>query len=293
MFIRDILAQKKLSLSFEIFPPKADNAPDTVIQTARELAQSRPDFISVTYGAGGSSRRNTVAIAEEIEQTGVPALAHLTCVGQSRADIDGVIRELQARRIRNVLALRGDIPEGAQTVPGFSHASDLARLLKQAGFCVGGACYPEGHPESRNRNEDIENLKYKAEAGVEFLTTQMFFDNDMLYSFLYRLQSAGIRLPVIAGIMPVTNAAQIQRMVSLSNAYMPRKLLMIIDRFAENPLALRQAGIAYAVDQIIDLVSNGIRGIHIYTMNKSANAADILASVHEIIAAVNGKGADA
>lgn len=293
MFIRDILAHKKLSLSFEIFPPKADNAPDTVIQTARELAQSRPDFISVTYGAGGSSRRSTVAVAEQIEQTGVPALAHLTCVGQSRADIDGVIRELKARRICNVLALRGDIPEGAQTVPGFSHASDLAPLLKDAGFCVGGACYPEGHPESRNRNEDIENLKYKAEAGVEFLTTQMFFDNDMLYSFLYRMQAAGIRLPVIAGIMPVTNAAQIQRMVSLSNAYMPRKLLMIIDRFAENPLALRQAGIAYAVDQIIDLVSNGIRGIHIYTMNKSANAADILASVHEIIAAVNGKGTDA
>lgn len=289
MFIRDILNRKKLSVSFEIFPPKADKNPDSVISTARKLACSKPDFMSITYGAGGSSRRNTVTVAAEIEQCGIPALAHLTCVGSSSEDIHQVIQSLKEKQIHNVLALRGDLPDGIQTVPGFAHASDLVSLLRKEGFCVGGACYPEGHPESKNKIEDIENLKYKVEAGTEFLTTQMFFDNDMLYSFLYRLQSAGIQVPVIAGIMPVTTAAQIQRMVSLSNAFMPRKLLMIIDRFADNPAALRQAGIAYAVDQIIDLVSNGIRGIHIYTMNKSENAADILSAIYEIINAVNGQ----
>ena len=191
-----------------------------------------------------------------------------------------------------MLALRGDLPkdafEGENLFPsGFFHASDLVPLLKQNGFCVGGACYPEGHPESSNRDTDIENLKHKVEAGVDFLTTQMIFDNDMLYSFLYRLQSAGIHVPVLAGIMPITNANQVSKMVDLSNAYIPRKLLSFCDRFRNDSEAMKQAGIAYATDQIIDLISNGIRGIHIYTMNKPEIAESIVKNIDSIIKAVN------
>ncbi|MDR3275640.1 MAG: methylenetetrahydrofolate reductase, partial [Treponema sp.] len=227
MRIRDILASNKLSLSFEVFPPKAREraALGPVLQTLKELAAFKPDFISVTYGAGGGARAHTADIAAAVMAQGVTALAHLTCVGAGREDIDAGIRALKDRGIENVLALRGDAPPEETLIAGFSHASDLAPLLKAAGFCVGAACYPEGHPESRNREADLDNLKIKVDAGVDFLTTQMFFDNDMLYSFLYRLQSKGIGAPVLAGIMPVTNAAQIRRMLSLSNAYMPRKLL--------------------------------------------------------------------
>ena len=202
------------------------------------------------------------------------------------------IQTLKQKNINNVLALRGDLPkdafEGENLFPsGFFHASDLVPLLKQNGFCVGGACYPEGHPESSNRDTDIENLKHKFEAGVDFLTTQMIFDNDMLYSFLYRLQSAGIHVPVLAGIMPITNANQVSKMVDLSNAYIPRKLLSFCDRFRHDSEAMKQAGIAYATDQIIDLISNGIRGIHIYTMNKPEIAESIVKNVDSIIKAVN------
>ncbi|MDR3284359.1 MAG: methylenetetrahydrofolate reductase, partial [Treponema sp.] len=244
MRIVDILNSKKLTLSFEVFPPKAREtaALEPVIRTVEELAAFKPDFISVTCGAGGGVRANTADIAAAVERSGAPALAHLTCVGSSRADIDAGIRALKDRGIQNVLALRGDLPEGAATIAGFAHASDLVPVLKDAGFCVGAACYPEGHPESKNRDADLDNLKIKVDAGVDFLTTQMFFDNDMLYSFLYRLRTKGISVPVLAGIMPITNAAQIKRMAALSNAYMPRKLLAMIDRFAESPDALYQAG---------------------------------------------------
>jgi methylenetetrahydrofolate reductase (NADPH) len=219
----------------------------------------------------------------------VPSLAHLTCIGSSQKEIHDNITEFKTAGVQNALALRGDIPAGQNTIQGFSHASDLVPLLKKENFCVGGACYPEGHPESKNRDDDIENLKQKVDAGCDFLTTQMFFDNDMLYSFLYRLQSKGIHLPVLAGIMPITNSAQIKQMIKLSNAYMPRKLMMVIDRFQDSPEALAQAGIAYAIDQIIDLISNGIRGIHIYTMNKSAIADAIMRATHSIVEAANNK----
>jgi methylenetetrahydrofolate reductase (NADPH) len=287
MKISKILDTKNLTVSFEIFPPKAHLSAEPTLETARTLSALKPDFISVTYGAGGSTRAHTSAIAAKIEGMGTPALAHLTCIGSSQTEIRDAVRELKNSGVQNALALRGDIPQGQNTIPGFSHASDLVPLLKDEGLCVGGACYPEGHPESHTRDEDIENLKQKVDAGCDFLTTQMFFDNDMLYSFLYRMQSKGIHLPVIAGIMPVTNAAQIKRMVSLSNAYMPRKLMMIIDRFQDSPEALSQAGIAYAVDQIIDLISNGIRGIHIYTMNKSTNAEAIMRATDNITRAAN------
>lgn len=294
MKITDILNQKKLSISFEIFPPKKDSSYDSVMNTALELSTLKPDFMSVTYGAGGTTCSYTTEIASELQKKGnTPALAHLTCVGSCKSDLDGIVENLKKSSIQNILALRGDFPqdESAQSVScECKHASDLARFLKEkGGFCIGGACYPEGHPESKNRDEDLENLRFKVEAGCDFLTTQMFFDNDMLYSFLYRMQSKGIHVPVLAGIMPVTNAAQIKKMISLSNAYMPRKLLTIIDRFSDNPEALKQAGIAYATDQIIDLITNGVRGIHLYSMNKTDITSAIMSNISSIITAVNGE----
>lgn len=291
MTIKQILEEKKVTLSFEIFPPKKQANFDNVINAAKELSSLNPDFMSITYGAGGTTQTNTVEIASKILSFNTPALAHLTCVGSSRQNIDDAIKSMKANGIENVLALRGDIPQGMTkeeaTIEGLDHASDLVPVLKDAGFCVGGACYPEGHPESANREEDIELLKKKVDAGVDFLTTQMFFDNNMLYSFLYRLQSKGIHVPVLAGIMPVTNSAQVTKMIKLSNAYVPAKLLSICDRFSESPEAMRQAGIAYATDQIIDLISNGVRGIHIYTMNKPDIAKDILDNINHIIEASN------
>jgi methylenetetrahydrofolate reductase (NADPH) len=292
MKISEILNSKKVTLSFEIFPPKKQEAFNSVKETALRLCSSKPDFISITYGAGGSTQTNTSELASAVEQTGTTALAHLTCVRSTKEQLLETVESLKAKNIHNILALRGDYPqdrtEGEVLFPsGLCHASDLAAILKKEGFCVGGACYPEGHPESANRDADIDNLKYKVDAGVDFLTTQMIFDNDMLYSFLYRLQSAGIHVPVIAGIMPVTNANQVNRMVDLSNAYIPRKLLSFCDRFRNDNEAMKQAGIAYATDQIIDMISNGVRGIHIYTMNKPEIAEAILGNVDSIIKAIN------
>lgn len=294
MKIIDKLNSKKITLSLEIFPPKKADGFESVKSTALELVSLHPDFISITCGAGGSTQTSTAGLASVIEQADTTALSHLTCVRSSKEQIENAIQELKSKKIENVLALRGDKPkdakEGENLFPsGMTHASDLVPLLKENGFCVGGACYSEGHPESKNRDEDIENLKHKVDAGVDFLTTQMFFDNDMLYSFLYRLQSAGIHVPVLAGIMPITNANQVSRMVDLSNAYIPRKLLSICDRFRDSPDAMRQAGIAYATDQIIDLISNGVRGIHIYTMNKPEIARSIIRNIDSIIAATNGE----
>lgn len=292
MSIADILNSKKVSLSFEVFPPKKKEALESIKETALSLTKLNPDFISVTFGAGGTTQGYTAEIAEAIENNGTTSLAHLTCVRSTLEDLEETIADLKKRNIKNVLALRGDLPkdalEGENVFPsGYTHASDLVTLLKKEGLCVGGACYPEGHPESASRETDIDLLKYKVDAGVDFLTTQMFFDNDMLYSFLYRLQSAGIHVPVLAGIMPITNANQVSRMVDLSNAYIPRKLLAICDRFRDSPQAMMQAGIAYATDQIIDLISNGVRGIHIYTMNKPEIAGAIIKNVDEIIRATN------
>lgn len=292
MKINDILSSKKVSISFEVFPPKKQDAFDSVKNATIELSSLKPDFISVTYGAGGSTQANTAEIASIIEQNNTTALAHLTCVRSSLKQITSIIDDLKSKNISNVLALRGDLPkdatDGENLFPsGFFHASDLVSILKKEGFCIGGACYPEGHPESLNRDADIENLKHKINEGVDFLTTQMFFDNDMLYSFLYRLQSAGIHVPVIAGIMPITNANQVRRMIDLSNAFIPRKLLAICDRFRNDNDAMKQAGIAYATDQIIDLISNGVRGIHIYTMNKPEIAKAILSNINKIIDATN------
>ena len=291
MTIKDILGEKKVSLSFEIFPPKKQDGFETVANAASELSGLEPDFMSITYGAGGSGGHSTVDIARVVMDSKVPALAHLTCVGNTMDSIQNIIKEMKSAGIENVLALRGDIPNGVEVCMDerLYHASDLVPVLKEAGFCVGGACYPEGHTESHNRQDDLENMRYKVDAGVDFLTTQMFFDNDMLYSYLYRLQSIGIHVPVIAGIMPITTASQVNRMVKLSGAYIPSKLLSLCDKFSDKPEAMYQAGINYAVSQIVDLVSNGVRGIHIYTMNRPQVARDILRNAGDIIKAVNEK----
>ena len=292
MKISEKLNSKKVTLSLEIFPPKKQDAFESVKNTAITLAALKPDFISITYGAGGSTQTNTSDLAKIIESNGTSALAHLTCVRSTSEQLKEAIRSFKDKGIENILALRGDLPKDAAEdenlfPSGLYHADGLVRILKDEGFCVGGACYPESHPESLNRNVDIENLKHKVDAGVDFLTTQMFFDNEMLYSFLYRLQAAGIHVPVLAGIMPITNANQVARMIDLSNACIPRKLLAICDKFRSSPEAMRQAGIAYATDQIIDLISNGIRGIHIYTMNKPEIARAIIQNVNDIIEAIN------
>ena len=291
MKITEILKSKKLTFSFEVFPPKQDGNFDSVAQTAKTLTELSPDWISVTYGAGGATQSNTIEISKFIQKQNVSALTHLTCINATKESLEATLQKMQEAGVENILALRGDIPNGMTfeqaTQGGYKHASDLVQLLKEKGFCVGGACYPEGHIESANRIDDIERLKFKVDAGVDFLTTQMFFDNDMLYSFLYRLESSGIHLPVFPGIMPITSVTQIPKMIRLSNAYIPKKLLAICDTFGSSPEALRQAGIAYATDQIIDLISNGIRGIHIYTMNKSEIAKSIVANLRDIINASN------
>ena len=291
MTIKNILSEKKVSLSFEIFPPKKQDGFETVANAASELSKLAPDFMSITYGAGGSGGHSTVDIAKVVMDSKVPALAHLTCVGNTMDSIQNIIKEMKSAGIENVLALRGDIPNGVEVSMDerLYHASNLIPILKEAGFCVGGACYPEGHPESHNRQDDLENMRYKVDAGADFLTTQMFFDNDMLYSYLYRLQSIGIHIPVLAGIMPITTASQVNRMVKLSGAYIPSKLLSLCDKFSDKPEAMYQAGINYAVSQIVDLISNGVRGIHIYTMNRPQVARDILRNAGDIIKAVNGK----
>ena len=294
MKISEILKKNNVSISFEIFPPKKDSAFDSVMNTALSLANLKPDFMSITCGAGGTTQKNTEEIAIQLQQKGnVTSIAHLTCIGATKEHIQSVTNVLKQNNIKNIFALRGDFPPGTDASSlskDFSHASDLVKLLKASDdFCVGGACYPEGHPESKNRDEDLDLLRYKVDAGCDFLTTQMFFDNDMLYNFLYQMQSKGIHVPVLAGIMPITHKSQISKMISLSNAYMPRKLLTIIDKYADSPEALMQAGIAYATDQIIDLITNNIPGIHIYTMNKPDVASSIMKNISSIVDSVNNR----
>lgn len=285
MKIRDILAQEKPVLSFEVFPPKAEDKYESVAKAAAEIAKLSPSFMSVTYGAGGGASQYTAEIAAGLARDyGVTALAHLSCVTSTREQVKIMAEKLKESRIENVLALRGDIPADGDIRTDYRYASELVRDLKEMGdFCVGGACYPEGHVESANKDQDILHLKEKADAGCDFLTTQMFFDNDILYNFLYRIREKGIQIPVIAGIMPVTNAKQIKRICSMSGTYLPSRFKAIVDKFGDNPAAMRQAGVAYATEQIIDLIANGVRAVHVYSMNKPDVAAQIKSSLSEIL----------
>lgn len=290
MKIIDILNSGKMSMSFEVFPPKTDTAFENVSRATQEIAKLNPSYMSITYGAGGGTSKYTLDIAENImKDFGVPTLAHLTCVSSSRETVRERIEEMNARGINNVLALRGDIPVDMENDDrsewSYRYAVDLIREIKDSGydFCIGGACYPEIHPESSNQKEDIKHLKEKVDAGCEFLTTQMFFDNNLLYNFLYKIREAGITVPIIAGIMPITNANQVDRAIKLSGSFMPQRFKSLVDKFGSDPLAMKQAGIAYATDQIIDLYANGLTNIHVYSMNKPDVAQKIQANLSDIL----------
>ncbi len=285
MKVIDIIKGEKPSLSFEVFPPKTSDNFETVMTAAKKIAELNPSFMSVTYGAGGGTSEYTAHIAEAIASMGVTPIAHLSCISSTKVQIKDLLNKLKERKIENILALRGDMPkDGAPAKMAYSYASQLAAEIKEfGGFCIGGACYPESHPESKNSIEDIDNLKKKVESGCEFLTTQMFFVNNILYNFMYRLLRAGVDVPVVAGIMPVTNAAQIKRICSISGNTLPQRFLRLVDRYGENPEAMKQAGIAYATEQIIDLFANGINAVHIYSMNKPDVASAIQSNVSEII----------
>lgn len=289
MKISELLKQDGYRLSFEVFPPKRDSGLESVRYATEAIAKLRPSFVSVTYGAGGGTSEFTLDIAKNIkEKTGVPVLAHITCVSSNRAKVAAYIERLKYAGIENVMALRGDLTpemEGQDRSNwDYRYAYQLVEELKATGdFCIGGACYPEVHPESASRVEDVRHLKQKVEAGCDFLTSQMFFDNDLFYSFLYRVRDIGIDVPVIPGIMPITNTNQVEKALKLSGSHMPIRFLSLVDRFGSNAAAMEQAGIIYASEQIIDLYANGIRNVHVYTMNKPAVAEGILRSVSAIL----------
>ena len=290
MKIIDLLAQEKLSLSFEVFPPKTETGFESVKTATEEIAKLRPAFMSVTYGAGGGTSKYTLDIAKNIKDLyDVPTLAHLTCVSSSKEMVQQKIEEIKAAGIQNVMALRGDIPAGMENADrsrwDYQYAIDLIHELKasNADFCIGGACYPEVHPESVHQKDDIKRLKEKVDAGCDFLTTQMFFYNNLFYNFLYKIREAGITVPVIPGIMPITNANQIERALKLSGSFMPQRFKSIADKFGSDPAAMKQAGIAYATDQIIDLYANDIKNVHVYSMNKPEVAEKIQSNLSDIL----------
>ena len=294
MKLSELFQSETLHLSFEVFPPKTDTAFASVKAAVEEIAELHPSFMSVTYGAGGGTSQYTLDIAKNIkEQHGVPTLAHLTCVSSTKETVREKIAQIKDAGIENVMALRGDLtPEmEGQDRSGWAyrHAVDLIRDIRESGadFCIGGACYPEIHPESLNQKDDIKFLKEKVDAGCDFLTTQMFFDNNLLYNFLYKIREAGITVPVIPGIMPITNANQVARAIKLSGSFMPRRFASLVDKFGSDPDAMKQAGIAYATDQIIDLFANGIKNVHVYSMNKP----DVAAKIQDNLSAIIGKGA--
>ena len=289
MKIIDILEKKNMSLSFEVFPPKKESSFDSVKAATEEIASLHPSFMSVTYGAGGGTSKYTLDIAKNINRKyGVPTLAHLTCVSSSKETVADRIADMKALGIENVMALRGDLtPELEGTDPSswdYTHAVELVRELKESGdFCIGAACYPEVHPDSPNQKEDILHIKEKGEAGADFLTTQMVFDNNLFYNFLYKLREAGVTCPVLPGIMPITNARQVERAIKLSGSFMPQRFKAMVDYFGTDERAMKQAGIAYATDQIIDLYANGITNVHVYSMNKPDVAKAIMANLSDIL----------
>ena len=290
MKLTELFRSDRLHLSFEVFPPKTSMNFDSVRAATEEIAALHPSYVSVTYGAGGGTSEYTLRIAENLLRTqNVATLAHLTCVSSTREMVRQRIQAMRDAGIENVLALRGDLtPElaaGPRDHWDYRYAIDLVRELKESGadFCIGGACYPEIHPESPNMEADIRHLKEKVEAGCEFLVTQMFFDNNLLYRYLYRIREAGIRVAVIPGIMPITNVNQVERAMKLSGSFMPTRFRSLVDRFGSNPAAMKQAGIIYATDQIIDLYANGVRNVHVYTMNKPDVARQIMANLSEIL----------
>lgn len=286
MKISDILKDNKVTVSFEVFPPKEWAKIDDTKRVIEEMVQDKPAWMSVTYGAAGTTSGFTTEIANAIKKDGVTPLSHLTCINSTRDKVSSVLDELKANGVENILALRGDKPkdfEPAET-PDYHYAYELIHDIKAKGdFCIGGACYPEIHPDSPNRVEDIARLKEKVDCGLDFITTQMFFDNDAFYNFREMCAIKEINVPIVAGIMPITNAKQIKRSVELSNCSVPKKFERIMERFGDNPEVMKQAGIIYATEQIIDLMANGVNNIHIYTMNKPDVAHKIMEGLSAII----------
>ena len=286
MKISDILDSKRPTVSFEVFPPKKEEQISSVEEAAMEIASLKPDFMSVTYGAGGGTSKYTADVAAMLQdKCGVPALAHLTCVTSKRETVQAVLENIKAKGIENVLALRGDIPADGVIEHDYRYASELVAEIRKEmpDLCIGAACYPEGHTESASQREDIEHLKIKVDAGVDFITTQLFFDNNHFYHFLYRLREAGINIPVLAGIMPITSAKQIRRAAETAGATPPKRFLTLLDYFGDKPEAMEQAGLIYATEQIADLIANRVNGVHIYTMNKPATARKILDNLSEML----------
>lgn len=285
MKITQIFAEHEVTISFEVFPPKTDDRYATVEKAACEIAALHPSFMSVTYGAGGGTSKNTASIAADIQDKfHTPVLAHLTCVSSTREHVRNMVSIYKEKGIENIMALRGDIPKEGRSIFEYNHACELIHDIKSIddSFCIGGACYPEGHVECESPSADIRYLKEKVDAGLDFLTTQMFFDNNMLYNFLYRIREAGIDVPVLPGIMPITNWKQVARSVALSGSTVPQRFRMMVDRFGDDPAKMKQAGVIYATEQIIDLISNGVTHIHVYSMNKPDIAAGIMQSLDAI-----------
>ena len=285
MKITQIFAEHEVTISFEVFPPKTDDRYATVEKAACEIAALHPSFMSVTYGAGGGTSKNTASIAADIQDKfHTPVLAHLTCVSSTREHVRNMVSIYKEKGIENIMALRGDIPKEGRSIFEYNHACELIHDIKSIddSFCIGGACYPEGHVECESPSADIRYLKEKVDAGLDFLTTQMFFDNNMLYNFLYRIREAGIDVPVLPGIMPITNRKQVARSVALSGSTVPQRFRMMVDRFGDYPAKMKQAGVIYATEQIIDLISNGVTHIHVYSMNKPDIAAGIMQSLDAI-----------
>ncbi len=293
MSLRELLNRDEVTISFEVFPPKTGDRFDQVLATARKIAALGPDFMSVTYGAGGGTSAFTADIAGDLQKTyGVPMLAHLTCVSSTREYVARTVEAYKEHGITNIMALRGDIPRDGRICDDYHHAAELIHELREMGdFCIGGACYPEGHVECEHKADDIRFLREKVDAGCDFLTSQMFFDNNIFYNFLYRAREAGITVPVLPGIMPITNRKQLARSVAMSGTVVPARFYAIVDRFGDSPAAMEQAGVVYAAGQIIDLIANGVRHIHVYSMNKPQVAEGILKNLSEVIGWRNEAGA--
>lgn len=292
MKISTLFNESKPIISFEIFPPKQTTSIESIYSTIDALAPLSPDFISVTYGAGGSTQGKTVQIASLLKnQYNITPLAHLTCVGGSKESIDQILDELEREGVHNILALRGDLPEGS-SLGDFSYASDLIKYIKQRGsFDVAAACYPEKHIEALTLEEDIKHLQYKVDCGAELLISQLFFDNDAFYKWRENVRSQGIHIPIVAGIMPITSGKQLERMVTLCGASIPASIQNLIKAYNHNAQALKEAGIAYATMQIIDLLASGVDGIHLYTMNQADIAKRIMENIRGINYAVRTKRA--
>ena len=284
MRITEKLMVKDQLISFEVFPPKTDSAFDSIEWSVRKLAAFNPDFMSVTYGAGGGTSQYTTKIASLIKnRLDTTALAHLTCASTPIDTINQILDTLKENHIDNVLAMRGDIPQGFEKPQGeyYNYAYELVKHIKEYGyFDIGGACYPECHPECDTLEKDIENLKNKVDCGVDFLITQLFYDNDTFYSFLEKVRKKSIYAPVFAGIMPITNIKQIDRIIGLSGTKLPDEVKAFLEKYSDNPENLEKAGLEFAINQINDLLSNGVNGIHIYTMNKPYVARTVLKGIN-------------